>query len=62
MIIIYRLFKAEVKKQLFLKNWKYKELAKATGKKESTISAFMIGHRESENVANCIAKVLGIER
>lgn len=59
--IVYKLFIAEVKKQLSIKNWRYKDLAKATGFKEGTIKAFMCGDSESDNVAKCISKVLGIE-
>lgn len=60
--IIYKLFIAEVKKQLALKGWKYADLAKVTGYAEGTIQAFMCGARESKNMAKCIAQVLGIER
>lgn len=53
-----------MKKQLSLKGWKYADLAKATGYKKSTIEAFMGPNcdRGGDDVANCIAKVLGIER
>lgn len=61
LLIIYKLFIAEVKKQLSIKKWKYADLAKATGYKIGTIKAFMNGSRESDNVAQCIAKVLSIE-
>lgn len=54
------MFIAEVKKQLCIKNWRYKDLAKATGFKVGTIKSFMCGDCESDNVANCIAKVLDI--
>ena len=58
---IYKYFIAEVKKQLSLKGWKYADLAKATGYTVGTIEAFMCGARESENMAKCISKVLGIK-
>ena len=58
---IYKFFIAEVKKQLSLKGWKYADLAKATGYTVGTIEAFMCGARESENMAKCISKVLGIK-
>ena len=58
---IYKFFIAEVKKQLSLKGWKYADLAKATGYIVGTIEAFMCGARESENMAKCISKVLGIK-
>jgi lambda repressor-like predicted transcriptional regulator len=59
---IYKLFIAEVKKQLYIRGWKYADLSKATGYTVGTIEAFMCGARESERMANCIAQVLGIER
>ena len=58
---IYKYFIAEVKKQLSLKGWKYADLCKATGDTGGTIEAFMCGARESENMAKCISKVLGIK-
>ena len=58
---IYKYFISEVKKQLSLKGWKYADLAKATGYTVGTIEAFMCGARESENMAKCISKVLGIK-
>lgn len=59
--IVYNLFIAEVKKQLSLKKWTYEDLAKKTGFKIGTIKAFMCGYRESDNVAQCISKVLDID-
>lgn len=59
--IIYKLFIAEVKKQLSIRNWKYEDLAKATGFKVGTIKAFMCGYRHSDNVAKCISETLGID-
>ena len=62
MIIIYTIFKAEVKKQLAIKGWSYKELAKATGYKLSTIQGFMSKFdRGSDDMIKCIAKVLDID-
>ena len=61
-IIIYKLFIAEIKKQLYLQKLTYKQLGKLAGYTEGTIQAFMSGTRESENMANSIAKVLKIER
>lgn len=55
---IYKLFIAEVKKQLYIRGWKYADLSKATGYTVGTIEAFMCGARESERMANCIAQVL----
>ena len=59
---IYKLFIAEVKKQLSIRGWKYADLSKATGYTVGTIEAFMCGARESERMADCIAKALEIER
>ena len=56
-----RLFIAEVRRHLSLRKWKYKDLAKATGYKTSTISAFMTGLRDSDNVKKAIATALQIE-
>ena len=58
----YKLFIAEVKKQLALKGWKYADLAKASGYKVSSIESFMCGQRQNEFIANRIARALGIER
>ena len=57
---IYKVFIAEVKKQLCIKGWKYADLAKATGYTVGTIEAFMCGARTSKRMADCIAKVLDI--
>lgn len=59
--IVSKLFLAEVKKELALRNWKYKDLAAAAGCKESYIRAMMCGQRYNESVKNAIAKVLKIE-
>jgi len=56
-IPIYELFKAEVDKQ-HLNN---KDLAKMTHFSESMIKAFMCGTRNSDTVANALARVLDIE-
>ena len=58
---IYNLLIAEIKKQQSLKKIEYKDIAKMTGYKTATISAFMCGARQSETVARSIASVLGIE-
>lgn len=60
MVVIYKLFIAEVKKQLALRDWKYADLAKSTGYKVGTIKAFMSGARQSSSIANRIAKSLHI--
>ncbi len=53
-------FKAEVKKQLSLKNWKYADLAKATGYSISTIESLMCGSRASDKVYKAVANALDI--
>ena len=53
-------FKAEVKKQLALRNWKYKDLALATGYTVGTIEALMCGARVNDTIAEIVAKTLGI--
>ena len=58
---INRIFIAEVKKQLSIRRWKYADLAKATGYTRTTIEAFMIGKRDSENMIKAIATALEIE-
>ncbi len=60
-IFINRLFVAEVKRQLALRKWTSKDLAKATGYKVSTIYAYMSGQRDSDVVEKAIAVVLDIE-
>ncbi len=59
---MYELLKAEVKKQMYLRDLEYKDLAELTGIKRSTISAFMCGVRNSETTARALARVLEIER
>ena len=52
---------AEMKKQLTLKGWKYKDLAKATGYSETSIKQLAIGNRASPKLVNAVTKVLGME-
>ena len=59
---LYELLRAEVKKQMFLRDLTYKDLADKTGIKRATISAFMCGVRGSETTARALARVLEIER
>ena len=61
MIFINRLFIAEVKRQMSLRKWTSKDLAKATGYEVSTIYAFMSGQRDSDNIKIAIASALEIE-
>lgn len=53
-------FRAEVKKELALREWKYKDLAKATGYSVNAIDTFMCGARCSETLRKKIAEVLNI--
>ena len=44
-------FKAEVKKQLTLKDWSYKELAEHTGYKQQSIQVMMCDDAKLSNTA-----------
>lgn len=55
------IFRAEVKKQLFIKKWKYKDLAVSIGCTEGYIRAFMCGGRNGSDLAEKISKVLDIK-
>lgn len=56
----YREFRAEIRKQLSLRGWKYKDLSAATGYTVKTIEAFMCGTRVTDSMAISIAKALNI--
>lgn len=43
-----------------LRDWKYKDLAKASGYSVAAIEGFMGGYRVNDRVAGAIAKVLDI--
>ncbi len=61
---MYEAFKADCKREMYLRKWGNKELAKATGCATSTINRFFSKDKnrdESENVAKAISAVLGIE-
>ena len=58
---LYELFRAEVKKELFLQKKDYKFLAQETGLKPGTIRAFMCGARPSDTTAKLIARALGMK-
>lgn len=60
MISNFTLFKAEVKKQLSLRNWKYKDLADTIGCSVHYINSIMGGGRCSEKIVDRIKEVLGI--
>ncbi|MCM1062637.1 MAG: helix-turn-helix domain-containing protein [Eubacterium sp.] len=55
------LFIAEVKKQQSITKLTYKDLERITGVPKSTISAFMCGAREGEDVKLALAKALEIK-
>lgn len=63
-MIDHKAFRAEVKKQLTLRGWTYRNLVKETGYKYGTIERFMGGYDnnrpQSEAVARAIAKALDI--
>ena len=55
-------FKAEVKKQLTLKDWSYKGLAEHTGYKQQSIQVMMCDDAKLSNTAmKKFAEVLNIE-
>lgn len=54
------LFRAEVKKALSLRNWRCRDLAKATGYSVSSVYNIMNGGRCSEKFARAITTVLDI--
>ena len=56
----YKLFRAEIRKQMDLRDWKYKDLAKASGYSVASIEGFMGGYRVNDRVAGAIAKALDI--
>lgn len=62
MVTRLREFRAEAKKQMVLRDWKHKDLAKATGYSVSTIDCFMSGHyaKASDDFVRTVAKALDI--
>lgn len=55
-------FKAEVKKQLALRNWNYKDLSRETGYTQRSIQVMMSDEEKlSGKAMECFSKVLGIE-
>lgn len=52
--------RAEIKKELTLREWKYADLADQTGYSIFYIRSFMTGHRGSLKAAHKIVSVLGI--
>lgn len=57
----FRVFRAEVKKQLVLRGWRHKDLAKATGYSVNAIDTFMTGSRCSVRLENAIRAALDIK-
>ena len=58
-----RLFKAEVKKELAIRGWKYKDLAKAVGVSESSIVNLMCRQtRGSDELIDRVASELNVPR
>lgn len=55
-----KLFVAEMKKQLALKNWTHADLAKEIGFSKSAIDKFTSGQRNSTELANAISVALGM--
>lgn len=58
---MYEIFKAEVTKQCKLRKLKYRDLAKMTGIKRSTIAAFMCGARDSDLTKKALERALDIK-
>lgn len=59
-----RVFIADCKREMSLRGWKNKDLAKATGYKTNTIDSFFSERKDrerSEDVGKAIGKVLGID-
>ncbi len=56
----FRWLRAEVKKQLALREWKHKDLAKATGYSPKSIDSFMCGSRASKKLTEAVVKALDI--
>lgn len=62
-MVNYKAFRAEVSKQLDIRDWTYADLAKETGYEYKTIERFMgksDSRPKSEAVARAIAKALDI--
>lgn len=53
-------FKAETKKQLELRGWKYADLAKATGYSVNSIESFMCGARAGDKLCKAVSEALSI--
>lgn len=62
MIANFPLFRAEVRKQLDLRNWKYRDLATAAGCSVHYINSIMNGGRCSDRIAEKIIDILEIPK
>ena len=58
----YRSFRAEIKKELVLRGWKHKDLAKATGYSVNAIDSLMCGARASDKLVAAVADALSIAK
>lgn len=58
-----QVFIADVKRELSIRNWKYKDLAEATGYKTGVIKQFMSNNYPYEKkIKNAIAEVLSLSQ
>jgi transcriptional regulator with XRE-family HTH domain len=62
-----RRFRAEVKKELYLHNWSYKDLAEATGYTHGTIKMMMhtdtrLSHKAMQKIAEALSISMEGER
>lgn len=58
----FHLFRAEVRKQLDLRNWKYRDLATAVGCSVHYINSIMNGGRYSDKIVEKIVDILRIPK
>ena len=61
---MFKQFKAECKKEMYLRGWGNRDLANATGYKKSTIDRFFMAadsRGESLEVATALSKCLGVK-
>lgn len=54
-------FRAEVRRQLTLRGWTYKDLAKWSGLSRAVVNRYMCGNYPNDLPKEPIAKALGIE-
>lgn len=60
---VYQRFRADARREMYMRGWRYKDLAKATGLSVATITAVMNGYERhcTDRAVNLISKVLEIE-